>query len=225
MTRFPWTQCSNRVPSDGSTTRPPPSLLTGSLGMVSPLSLATMERLRLPLSFSCSFALNSELNTPARFLFLNDREPKARPPSWNLLIRVVPFPALPRGDRRLSQLPSRPRCCSALLFDPGRTSTPNHCGVSVLSPLSQTRRLPLASFFRDSITELCNSLPTLEDVISDSPTKVRFRWWVKPFRTGCSPPGLDRGFLMLVLSFILSVLCFCFEHHPRLSGLWLAPCD
>ena len=112
-----------------------------------------------------------------------------------------------------------------MLSDPGRTSTPDHCGASVLSPLSQTRRLPLSSFFRGSFTRLCSSLPTLEGVISDSPTKARFRWWVRPFRTGRFPPGLDRGFLLLVLSFLLSVLCFCFEHHPRLSGLWLAPRD
>jgi hypothetical protein len=189
--------------------------------MVSPLSIATMEMLRLPLPVSCAFALNSALDTSACSLFLatGGRKPALDPGSWYAgMIRSGSF----RGDRRLSQLPWRPRCSFAVLFDPGRTSTPDHCGASVLPPLSQPRRLRRSSFFRGSFTRLCSSLPTLEGVISDSPAKARFRWWVRPCRAGRFPPGLDRGFQLLV-SFLLSVLCF--EHHSRLSGLWLAPCD
>lgn len=107
-----------------------------------------------------------------------------------------------------SQLPWRPQYCFALLFDPGRTSTPDHCGASVLPPLSQPRRLRRSSFFRGSFTRLCSSLPTLEGVISESPAKARFRWSVRPFRAGRYPPGLDRGFLMLVRSFLLSFVFF-----------------
>lgn len=208
MTRFPWTQGSIRVSNDDSATRHPPSLLTGSLGVVSLLSIATMEMLRLPLPFSCAFAFNSALDTSVRFLFLANRRPKTRLRSWILLSRGDPVPAFSRGDRRLSQLPWRPHCHFAVLFDPGRTSTPNHCGVSVLSPLSQARRLPRSSLFRGSFTRLCGSLPTLEGVISESPTKARFRWMVSPFQTGWLPPGLDRGFPMLVLSFLLPVVFF-----------------
>jgi len=47
-----------------------PSLLTGSLGVVTLLSSATMEMLRLPLPVSCAFALNSALDSSVCFLFL-----------------------------------------------------------------------------------------------------------------------------------------------------------
>jgi hypothetical protein len=168
--------------------------------MVTLLSIATMEMLRLPLPLSCAFALNSALDTSVCFLFLGDQRPKACPQSRILVSRCDPLPALFRGDRRLSQLPWRPRCPFAVLFDPGRTSTPDPCSASVLPPLSQARRLPRSSLFRGSFTRLCGSLPTLEGVVSESPTKARFRWRVSPFRAGRLPPGLDRGFLLLVLS-------------------------
>jgi hypothetical protein len=48
--------------------------------------------------------------------------------------------------------------------------------------------------------------------------RPRLRWSVRPFRAGRSPPGLGRGFLMLVRSCLLSVLCFWFEHHPASPG-------
>jgi hypothetical protein len=162
-----------------------------------------MEMLRLPLPVSCAFAFRSALDTSVCFLFLatGGRKPAPDLGSWYAgMIRSGFF----RGARRLSQLPTRPRCGFALLFDPGRTSTPDHGGALVQPPLSRPRRPHRANFFRGSITRLCSSLPTLEGVISESPAKARFRWSVRPFRAGRYPPGLGRGFLLLV-SFLLSV--------------------
>lgn len=89
------------VPTTVPQLRHPPWLLTGSLGLVSLLSNATMEMLRLPLPISRAFALGSASDTPECFLFLGDRERKARSRSWTLISRYGPSPAVFRGDRRL----------------------------------------------------------------------------------------------------------------------------
>jgi hypothetical protein len=52
------------VPTTVPQPRHPPWLLTGSLGMVTLLSIATMEMLRLPLPVSRAFALRSASDTP-----------------------------------------------------------------------------------------------------------------------------------------------------------------
>ena len=83
-----------------------------------------------------------------------------------------------RRDSRLSQLPWRPRYRFALLSDPGRTSTPYQNGVSMLSPLPSTRRLPQLCFFRDSITRLHGSLPTLEDAITGRQPRLASDGWL-----------------------------------------------
>ena len=129
------------VPTTVPHPRHPPWLLTGSLGLVTLLSIATSKMLRLPLPVSRAFALRSAFDTPVHPFVLDDDRQRACPSSRTLVIRCGPIPALFRGDRRLSQLPWRPQYRSALLSDPGRTSTPDHCGVSAWPPLRETRRL------------------------------------------------------------------------------------
>ena len=167
------------VPTTVPQPRHPPWLLTGSLGLVTLFSFATMGMLRLPLPFSRAFALRSASDTPESLpVSWRTREESSPAPSdlgspvWSVL-RLL----LLRGDRRLSQLPRRPRCRFAVLSDPGRTSTPDLCGASVLPPLSSRRRLPLVLKFRGSITRLRGSLPTLEDAISGRQPRVASGGW------------------------------------------------
>ena len=212
------------VPTTVPQPRHPPWLLTGSLGMVTLLSIATMEMLRLPLPFSRAFALRSASDTP-ELLSLSWRSRAESSPAASDLgqpVRSVIRPLFLRGDGRLSQLPWRPRYRFALLSDPGRTSTPDHCGVSVLPPLSSQRRLPLAIKFRGSITRLHGSLPTLEDAISGrQPRLASGGWSVLSRRVGSrrvSPVAFSCS--LSVSPFSLLLTC---ERLPRLSGLWLAP--
>ena len=138
------------------------------------------------------------------FSFLVDRKFVAEPGSWStgLILSGLLF----RGDRRLSQLPRRPQCCFALLFDPGRTSTPDRCGASVLPPLRKPRRLPRSIFFRGSITPLCSSLPTLEGIISDCQPRLACGGW-----SDLSARALSRR--VLVEAF------FCSWFHPLLLSV------
>jgi len=78
-------------PTTGPQPRHPPLLLTGFLGMVSLLSIATMKILRLPLSVSRAFAFRSASDTTLAFVFLNDRPPKAGLRSRILLSRCDPI--------------------------------------------------------------------------------------------------------------------------------------
>jgi len=176
--------------------------------MVTLLSYATMQMLRLPLPISCAFALGSALDSSVGFLFLAtvDRKPAHDLGSCSTgMIRSGSF----RGDRRFSQLPWTPQSCFAVLLDPGRTSTPDHRGASVLPPLSRTRRLPLYQTFEahsHGFAVCCLRLKTP----SLTPTKARFRWLVRPFRAGFFPQGFDRGFLGLGSFFSLFSFLFGF---------------
>jgi hypothetical protein len=58
-----------RVSDDAPTARPPPSLLPGSLELVSPVSIATMQRLRLPLFVSAPSLCRSVRDTSVPRLF------------------------------------------------------------------------------------------------------------------------------------------------------------
>jgi hypothetical protein len=224
LTPFPWPQGSIGGSNGGSVTRHLPSLLAGFLGLVSPLSNATMVMLRLPLSFSCAFAFRSALDPSVLFLFssLGDRKfaPEPGSCSTGLIPSGLPF----RGDRRLSQLPRRPQGCFALLFDPGRTSTPDRRGASVLPPLRKPRRLPRSIFFPGSITPLCSSLPTLEGIISDCQPRLACGGWsLLAARALSRRVSVEAFFCSWSHSFLLSVLCLLLRAPSRLSGLWLAP--
>jgi hypothetical protein len=111
-----------------------------------------------------------------------------------------------------------------MLSDPGQTSTPDHNSASVWPPLSQARRLRQSSFLRGSITRLYGSLSTLEDAISGRQPRLAFGDWLDLAERVSNPWGLDRDFLLLIHVFV-SLFLSMFQRHPRLSGLWLAPCD
>jgi hypothetical protein len=97
-----------RVANDTSASRPLPSLLPGSRGSVSPVSIATMRRLRLPLFVSAPSLCRSVRDTSAPRLFSPpaDRGGVGRG-SGPWFTGVVPAGYF-RGDRRLSQLPEKP---------------------------------------------------------------------------------------------------------------------
>ena len=111
-----------------------------------------------------------------------------------------------------------------MLSDPGQTSTPDHNSASVWPPLSQARRLRQSSFLRGSITRLYGSLSTLEDAISGRQPRLAFGDWLDLAERVSNPWGLDKDFLLLIHVFV-SLFLSMFQRHPRLSGLWLAPCD
>src|SRR5690606_33284354 len=76
-----------------------------------------------------------------------------------------PYPGTPSacldGDQQLSQVPVRPSCVFALLYDSGRASAPRPCGASVLPPPCPTTEAPANPLFRSSVTRLSHSLSTL----------------------------------------------------------------
>ena len=91
-----------------------------------------------------AFAFRSAPITPIAFSFLPDAGEKRAHVPGSCSSRCDPLRHL---SRRQEALPASletpfPLFRFALLSDPGRTSTPDHCGVSVLSPLLSTRRLP-----------------------------------------------------------------------------------
>jgi len=119
-------------PTTGPQPRYPPLLLTGFLGMVSLLSIATMKILRLPLSISRAFAFRSASDTTLAFCFLATAHRKrvdglgscwagaiqtrlmswkqeTLPASLETLFVVLPCPQTPGGPPR--QTISAFRCC------------------------------------------------------------------------------------------------------------------
>lgn len=177
-------------PTTSPQPRYPPLLLTGSLGIVTLLSIATMKILRLPLFISHAFAFRSAFDTSTCFLFLSNRGRKAHPRSRILLGRYDPNPAIYRRNSRLSQLPWRPisPLCPALGPRADFHTLPKRCfGVA---PAIQNTKAPPFRFFRDSMTRLYGSPPTLNGTITGYRSKASFRWVVSPFRAGIIPPGL-----------------------------------
>ena len=202
--------------------------------------------LRLPLSVSRAFALRSASDTSVCPLVLGDRGPRARPQSWTLLSRYGPCPAWFRGDRRLclASLALRAalragylRCAPVPSF-PEDPVAALPCSKTPGGPPRQTiaalRRGPrdhhnegstIHIEFRDSITRLHDSLPTLEGAISGRQPRLASSGWsvlsgrdgsrrVSPVAFSCSLSASPFGWLLLT-----------FERLPRRSGLWLAPVD
>ena len=190
--------------SGSSVFRQPPWLLTGSLGMVRLLSNATMRPLRLPLSFSPSslLSLSNTLLCPAFSLAQITGSLSAR--------RGVVWPGSPccwlfsEGERRISQVPREPLRSFALLSDPGRTSTPGLCGVSVLPSVERWRRLQRQTLFRDSFTRLLDSPHTLRAAISDDDAMVASGWLPAFSGRDSIPAGFRYGISVLVFTSFLS---------------------
>ena len=174
-----------------------------------------MVILRLPLSFSAPLFSTPDTSECSSLSLPSRRERTLGPGPCS--VGLAPIRLLFRGNRRLSQLPGRPLDRFAVLSDPGRTSTPDHSGVSVWPPLSQPRRLPLSSFFRGSITRLYGSLPTLEDALSGRQPRL-----ASGGRSGLPgrvlhPWGLDRDFLLLIHVFV-SLFLSLFQRLPVSPG-------
>lgn len=153
-----------------------------------------MQTLRLPLSISStflSFWIARNLRCVRCLRAANARGP------GSCLDRSDPAGVLLRANRRLSQLPGKPHDRFAVLSDPGRTSTPDHCGVSARPPLSQTRRLPQSSLFRGSITRLYGLLSTLEGAFSGRRPRLASGGGSGPAGRVSHPRGFDRDFLLL----------------------------
>ena len=191
-------------PIGDSVFRQPPSLLTGSLGTVRLLSSATMRPLRLPLPFSPGSLLSpgDTLRCPVLSLARHTGSIAAR--------QGVVMPVSPKvwlfseGERRISQVPREPLRPFALLSDPGRTSTPGGCGVSVLPSVKRLRRLQRQTLFRDSITRLLDSPHTLRAAISDDDAMVATGWLPAFSGRGSIPAGFLHGISVLFFTSFLS---------------------
>jgi len=156
-----------RVSDDASATRPLPSLLPGSLELVSPVSIGTTRRLRLPLFVSAPSLCRSVRDTsvPRLCSLTTDRGGVGRCSGpWFTGVALSGY-NLP-GTQEALPASRETLYCSALLSDPGRTSTPDHDGASVLPTSCLKRGLLHCKLFRGSMTRLCSSLPTLEGAIS-----------------------------------------------------------
>ena len=176
-------------PSGGSVFRQPPWLLTGFLGWVRLLSVATMGPLRLPLSISTGLFLSPV--DPLLCLAFS-LTPLARPLAMcqGVLLPVSPsFWLFSEGERRISQVLREPLRPFALLSDPGRTSAPGTCGASGLPPFERRRRLQRSYFFRDSITRLLDSLHTLRAAISGDDAMFATGWLPAFTGRGSIPAG------------------------------------
>ena len=140
-----------------------------------------------------------------------------------MLSRCDPFRLPVEETGGSPSFPGVPNRRSALLSDPGRTSTPNHIGVSVLPPLFQQRRLPHLPF-RGSITRLHDPLPTLEDAISGRrPRLASGGWSTLSGRIGYRRVSVEAFSHSLFLRSPFGLWFQSNERHPRFSGLWLAP--
>jgi hypothetical protein len=179
------------VANDTSTTRPPPSLFPGSLELVSPVSIGTTRRLRLPRVSAPSLCRSMrDTSNPQRFSHRPTAEPRTG--IGTLFHRSGRCRLWPRGP---AALPSyREKLCHSALSAPGRTSAPNLKGASVLPTFFLQRRLHRYNLSRGSITRFGSWLPTLEGAISDArqdSLPVRCRRLVRLGRAGWFPPGFS----------------------------------
>ena len=135
-------------PFDGSTSRLSPSLPWVLRGGVSQVQ-QYYETLRLPRTQTgrlMDSSLGSSPSPRLRSVRYEDASCRLAPGLRSDAVR----PWFSAGNTGTSQsLPPRrrgflgcPSCAYALLFDPGRTSTPHQLGVSVLPPYPIRRRLP-----------------------------------------------------------------------------------
>ena len=117
-------------PSNGSVARHPPSLLRVASGRLprlhryyrdAPTPCRPSRRASFPSLGGTTLAL---CFAPAT----SSASPRAR----SVCSSGAPLRKLSGRDDRASWVPGRPPCPHAPLFDPGGTSTPGHCGVSVL---------------------------------------------------------------------------------------------
>lgn len=208
-----------RVSDDTSTTRPLPSLLPGSLELVSPVSIGTTRRLRLPLFVSAPSLCRSVRDTSAPRLFSppTDRGGVGRG-SGPWFTGWSTFRLFPRRQEALPASRETLYRSALLSSDPGRTSASDRNDASVLSTSFLQRRPHRYNPFRGSITRLCSWLPTLEGAISDASQGSL------PAAGQALPGGLVPAGFQLRLSFAhslsLSFRCWLKRHPVSSDFCW-----
>ena len=154
-----------------------------------------MQRLRLP-SFISTARFPSPINTLGVRADLVSPACTTTAEAKDVGKPVSPVPVVSQGNGRPSHLPAKPQYCFALLSDPGRTFVPDRSpsrhllGTTVLSPLSQTRRLHRLTFFRGSIIRLYSSLSTLRASLSTDYARLACSGWSDLLRGSGYPLGL-----------------------------------
>jgi len=93
-------------------------------------------------------------------------------------------------------------------------------------PANVNTKTPPLTYFRDSMTRLYGSLPTLEDAISGRQPRLASGGWSVLSGQGGSRRVSQRlsgaRYFRYRFSFRLGS-SLGYERHPRLTGLWLAP--
>ena len=154
-----------------------------------------MQRLRLP-SFISTARSSLPVDTlGVRALSVSPAGTTATAKGKDVDKPVSPVPVFAQGNGRLSHLPAKPQYCFALLSDPGQTFAPDRSpsrhllGTTVLSPLSQARRLHRSNF-RGSIIRLYSSLSTLRASLSTDYARLACSDWSDLLRGSGYPLGL-----------------------------------
>src|SRR5690554_550710 len=119
------------------------------------------------------------------------------------------------GERRASQVPGKPLCGHALLFDPGGPSLPSHAAGSCCLPSFEGCRRPRRSTFRGSITRPIHSLCTLRSGGYPTPRNTRYRLVASLGRVGLAPTGFQ---LILSTSSVSRMTRLCLAHSKALAG-------
>ena len=132
-----------------------------------------------------AFAFRSAPITPIAFSFLPDAGEKRAHVPGSCSSRCDPLRHLSRRQEALpASLETPSPLCPALRPRADPHAVPRR-RFGVAPARSTTKAAPFA-FFRDSMTRLHGSLPTLNGTISGYRSKARFRWMVNPFRAGWS---------------------------------------
>ena len=133
-------------PNDGSVLDRPLPYSQALPGGIRLFSTSTTRQLRLPLR-----VLPSPLRVEGQYRGADSafslppaRESKAVGPGCLYADSPI-VGSCAHGRIRFSQVPREPQCIFALLSDPGRSSTPSHCGVSVLPTLGVTTLAPTSN--------------------------------------------------------------------------------
>ncbi len=120
-----------------------------------------------------------------------------------------------RGERRASQVPGKPLCGHALLFDPGGPSLPSRTAGSCCLPSIEGCRRPQRSTFRGSITRPIHSLCTLRSGGYPTPRNTRYRLVASLGRVGLAPTGFQ---FILSTSSVSRMTRLCLAHSILLTA-------
>ena len=164
-----------------------------------PLLQRYYEDARLPASLSPRFVSFAWRYQAARLSFrsLRSRTHNRGP--------GVHYPVPTAGPLRLetiraSQVPGKPWCACALLFDPGEPALPGHYGSAARPHAHSTTRALHERYFRGSITRHRHSLSTLRPVGRPKGRKTRFWLPASSTRRDWLPAGFLRKVSVMFLT-------------------------